>query len=231
MSASYSQLPWLNIGPSDFLTALDRGTQAGLSKQELALKAASEAARLQLASQENQGGGRSPGFGAIRSDSINPFEQARTDALRSETKINEDNAAAKAAADAENRRLISIGVPPDEAAAQSGWSQYMRPSSGSGSLPWQTVPLGNGEVIQVGKKTGEVRQLTEPRPKVDTLKRDKLNALRSEMRGLQSGVGAILNKDRTTAVMAEIAALEQELGVTEGAASKAPETDPLGLFK
>lgn len=227
MAFPYVNLPWLNIGPSDFLSALDRGTQAGIAREELAQKAAIANASLQADSRPQFRGGGGGGF----SGGFDPLEQARTAALISETKLAEEAAAAKAAADAENRRLISLGVPADEAAAQSGWSQYLRPSSGSGSLPWQTLNLGGGEVAQVNKKTGESKIVLEQRAKPDPLKTDKLKSLRAELRGLQAGVGGVWNKERIALVLNDISALEQELGGGETpTASKAPETDPLGLF-
>lgn len=199
----YVQLPWLNFDPMTFLSALDRGTQAGATPA--------------MSAQESS---RPRGY--IGGGMFDPLEQARANAINQKTAQESAEAKDKTAADAERKRLISIGVSPDEAAAQSGFDKYMKP--GAASSPWQTLNLGQGEVVRVNRKTGESDTVQGPREKADPAKLAKMKSLRSELitldRLLANPVTAVVSgqqiQSEKNAKQAELAELEKELGMASG---------------
>lgn len=216
---AYSPLPWLSFDPMAFLTALDRGTQAGLERARLDASVASDSRR----------GGGGYGGGSV----FDPLEQARAAAINQETTLAKQESDAKEAAFKERGRLISLGVPDTEAGAQSGWDRFQKPSASSLQSPWQTIPLGSGEVVQVDKKTGEVRDVKAAREKADPVKVEKLKSLRRELSGLKSRIGNtkyILAQDEIKADIEqraqEIAELEAELGMSGDADTTPPAFPP-----
>lgn len=210
----YTQLPWLNFDPMSFLQALDRGTQAGFERTRLDQSA--EASRPR-------------GGGVVGGGGFDPLDQARARELTRQTDQSTAESAAENAAWAENNRLISIGVPEQEAFSRAGLGRFTRtPPS-----PWQTMNLGQGEVVQVNRGTGAQRQIAAGKEKADPVKVEKLRSLRRDLSRIESDLvnpmlKAISGEQlaaRKAQTLDDIQALEVELGLAEevaGAAAPAP---------
>ena len=149
--AAYVNLPWMPESGM-FLRAMEAGAQRANSIASLR----QQANRDRLSAQKSGGGGGFSGGGGV-----DPYTAARTAALLSQTALAEQAAADEATAFAENERLQSIGMSPEEAYSQTGLNRFGAPAlkSQTEATP-KTYEVGN-RVVRINPVSGQAEVVFE----------------------------------------------------------------------
>lgn len=158
--AAYENLSWLPSS-DDFLKAIIAGGEVGVKRQELIQRAFQHG-------QQSSSGGVGAGFGgAIRSNALNPLDQARLDSINNEEKRKGDFEARKSQQLELADNYMRHGDTPIQAYNRANLGQFGLPPPVVEKLPatpWDTLNLGQGEVARVNSQTGQIENLKGARP-------------------------------------------------------------------
>lgn len=201
--------PWLK--PADALGASQAGANLGLQRAQMITEANLAAERLRQAQRE-----------AAQRTALGYAELgARERAMASEAALKGSAAEALASyrgqqlADADERlRLMGEDLERKKSLAE------MRIE---GANDWQTLNLGQGNVAQINRITGQVRPVLEGRTLPDPMKFETLKSLRRQLQSTKSRMGNINYIMGQDSIKAEADALQKQISALEAELGAVPE--------